>query len=87
MEVPAFTPGRKSIVSGRGDHASGLTRDRQPCKMISIRGAYKCRAYPDPEQAATLARTFGCIRVVWVRREAALPKWGCPAEWKEGAVF
>ncbi|MFG2166396.1 RNA-guided endonuclease InsQ/TnpB family protein [Micromonospora chersina] len=26
--------------------------------------AYKCRAYPDPEQAAMLARTFGCVRLV-----------------------
>ncbi|MFB4295528.1 RNA-guided endonuclease InsQ/TnpB family protein [Actinomadura sp. NTSP31] len=30
-----------------------------------MRMAYKCRAYPDPEQAALLARTFGCVRVVW----------------------
>ena len=28
-----------------------------------MRLAYKCRAYPDPEQAALLARTFGCVRV------------------------
>ncbi|MEU6246909.1 RNA-guided endonuclease TnpB family protein [Glycomyces sp. NPDC047010] len=32
-----------------------------------MRLAYKCRAYPDPEQAAMLARTFGCVRVVWNR--------------------
>src|ERR687895_561000 len=32
-----------------------------------MRTAYKCRAYPDPEQAAMLARTFGCVRVVWNR--------------------
>ncbi|MEV0646894.1 RNA-guided endonuclease TnpB family protein [Phytomonospora sp. NPDC050363] len=30
-----------------------------------MRGAYKCRAYPDPEQAAILVRTFGCVRKVW----------------------
>jgi putative transposase len=30
-----------------------------------MRTAYKCRAYPDPEQAAIFARTFGCIRLVW----------------------
>ena len=30
-----------------------------------MRTAYKCRAYPDPDQAAMLARTFGCVRVVW----------------------
>src|SRR6266705_1796760 len=29
--------------------------------------AYKCQAYPDPEQAAVLSRTFGCVRVVWNR--------------------
>ena len=27
--------------------------------------AYKCRAYPDHEQASVLNRTFGCVRVVW----------------------
>ncbi len=32
-----------------------------------MRTAYKCRAYPDPEQAGVLNRTFGCVRVVWNR--------------------
>ncbi|GAB2447841.1 RNA-guided endonuclease TnpB family protein [Streptosporangium sandarakinum] len=32
-----------------------------------MRTAYKVRAYPTPEQAATLSRTFGCVRVVWNR--------------------
>lgn len=32
-----------------------------------MRTAYKCRAYPDPEQAAVLNRTFGCVRLVWNR--------------------
>src|ERR671918_1411633 len=32
-----------------------------------MRTAYKCRAYPDPEQQVNLARTFGCVRVVWNR--------------------
>jgi len=32
-----------------------------------MRTAYKARAYPDPEQAAALNRTFGCVRVVWNR--------------------
>jgi putative transposase len=36
-----------------------------------MRAAYKVRAYPDPEQAAILARTFGCVRVVWNRTLAA----------------
>ncbi|ADD40727.1 RNA-guided endonuclease InsQ/TnpB family protein [Stackebrandtia nassauensis] len=30
-----------------------------------MRTAYKCRAYPDSEQAAMLSRTFGCVRLVW----------------------
>ena len=30
-----------------------------------MRTAYKCRAYPDPEQQAQLGRTFGCVRLVW----------------------
>lgn len=30
-----------------------------------MRTAFKCRAYPTPEQAAVLNRTFGCVRVVW----------------------
>jgi putative transposase len=36
-----------------------------------MRTAYKCRAYPTPEQEALLNRTFGCIRVVWNRTLAA----------------
>src|SRR5579862_4916709 len=32
-----------------------------------MRTAYKCRAYPDPEQVSVLSRTFGCIRVAWNR--------------------
>jgi putative transposase len=32
-----------------------------------VRTAYRCRAYPDEEQQATLSRTFGCVRVVWNR--------------------
>ncbi len=32
-----------------------------------MRTAYKCRAYPAPEQASVLVRTFGCVRVVWNR--------------------
>ena len=30
-----------------------------------MRTAYKCRAYPAPEQQAQLGRTFGCVRLVW----------------------
>jgi putative transposase len=32
-----------------------------------VRTAYKVRAYPNPRQTAMLARTFGCVRVVWNR--------------------
>lgn len=37
------------------------------CKMTIMRTAYKCRAYPTPEQASVLNRLFGCIRLVWNR--------------------
>src|SRR6266571_7398062 len=36
-----------------------------------MRTAYRCRAYPDAEQRAVLARTFGCVRLVWNRTLAA----------------
>jgi putative transposase len=32
-----------------------------------MRTAYKCRAYPNQEQASVLNRTFGCVRVAWNR--------------------
>jgi putative transposase len=32
-----------------------------------MRTAYKCRAYPNPEQVIVLNRTFGCVRAVWNR--------------------
>ena len=30
-----------------------------------MRTTYRCRAYPTDEQAGNLARTFGCVRLVW----------------------
>jgi putative transposase len=36
-----------------------------------VRTAYRCRAYPDQAQQQGLARTFGCVRVVWNRTLAA----------------
>jgi putative transposase len=36
-----------------------------------MRTAYRCRAYPDHAQQQVLARTFGCVRVVWNRTLAA----------------
>jgi putative transposase len=38
---------------------------------IRMRMAYRCRAYPDPAQQQMLARTLGCVRVVWNRTLAA----------------
>jgi putative transposase len=32
-----------------------------------VRTAYRCRAYLDQAQQQMLARTFGCVRVVWNR--------------------
>lgn len=36
-----------------------------------VRIAYRCRAYPDADQAAVLNRTFGCVRLVWNKTLAA----------------
>jgi hypothetical protein len=41
------------------------------CDPVSMRMAYSCRAYPDAPQQQALARTFGCVRVVWNRTLAA----------------
>ena len=38
---------------------------------VIVRTAYRCRAYPDPQQQAVLNRTFGCVRVAWNRTLAA----------------
>jgi putative transposase len=37
------------------------------CDPVRVRTAYKCRAYPDDAQQQVLARTFGCVRLVWNR--------------------
>lgn len=42
--------------------------------MPSVKTAFKVRAYPDPEQAALLRRTFGCVRLVWNRTLAERQK-------------
>jgi putative transposase len=36
-----------------------------------MRMAYRCRAYPDEAQQQVLARTFGCVRLVWNHTLAA----------------
>ena len=41
---------------------------------VRVRTAYRCRAYPDEAQQRVLARTFGCVRVVWNRTLAAQAK-------------
>jgi hypothetical protein len=37
----------------------------------NMRLGYRCRAYPTETQQQMLARTFGCVRVVWNRTLAA----------------
>jgi putative transposase len=41
------------------------------CDPVRVRTAYRCRAYPDQAQQQGLARTFGCVRMVWNRTLAA----------------
>ncbi|MCO6010781.1 transposase [Actinoallomurus purpureus] len=52
-----------------------------------MRTAYKCRAYPDPEQAAVFSRTFGCVRLVWnktlAERHAAYHQRGKKTSYKQ----
>lgn len=52
-----------------------------------MRTAYKCRAYPDPEQAAVFSRTFGCVRLVWnktlAERHAAYHQRGQKTSYKQ----
>jgi putative transposase len=43
----------------------------QACDPARVRTAYRCRAYPDQAQQQVLARTFGCVRVVWNQTLAA----------------
>jgi putative transposase len=48
---------------------------------VTVRTAYRCRAYPGTDQQQILNRTFGCVRVVWNRTLAARrARWqGCTA--------
>ncbi|MEV6346757.1 zinc ribbon domain-containing protein [Actinoplanes sp. NPDC051851] len=45
-----------------------------------MRSAYKCRAYPTPEQVAAFNRIFGCVRLVWNK---TLAKAISDASWAE----
>ncbi|MER5336259.1 RNA-guided endonuclease TnpB family protein [Micromonospora sp. NPDC002717] len=59
-------------LSGRGGMADASSTMTVPCGRTGrVRTAYRCRAYPTPEQVSVLNRTFGCIRVVWNRTLAA----------------
>ncbi|MGI5168123.1 RNA-guided endonuclease InsQ/TnpB family protein [Spirillospora sp. CA-253888] len=52
-----------------------------------MRTAFRCRAYPDAEQAAIFARTFGCVRLVWnkmlAERHAAYRRRGERTSYKQ----
>jgi transposase len=53
-------------------HAARLHAQHEyVCDSVPVRTAYRCRAYPGPAQQQALARTFGCVRVVWNRTLAA----------------
>jgi putative transposase len=66
VEAAAFRPGRKPEPGRVGP---GFVRYHW--HPVRVRTAYRCRAYPAEAQQAMLARTFGCVRVVWNRTLAA----------------
>ena len=62
--------------AGRHDDGEVLAARRRRCDgacghPVGVRMAYRCRAYPGEAQRVALARTFGCVRVVWNRTLAA----------------
>ena len=72
-DPPAF---RREKFGGprSGSEIWKSARRRLPCfygysavNHVRVRTAYRCRAYPDEAQQQVLARTFGCVRVVWNR--------------------
>ena len=62
-------PARRSRDGPKTEFADirscGLHARVSSVRCAVMRTAYKCRAYPDPEQAAVFNRTFGCVRLVW----------------------
>jgi len=46
---------------------------------VRVKSAFRCRAYPDEAQQQVLARTFGCVRVVWNRTLAPVKQEDRPA--------
>lgn len=53
-------PGRGASGTARLPLSYGHTRH-----PVNVRTVYRCRACPDQTQQAMLARTFGCMRMVW----------------------
>jgi putative transposase len=76
-DAPAFEPGRNPVPHAARQEKTAARTARLPqffdhtCDPLKVRTAYKCRAYPDQTQQQVLARTFGCVRVVWNRTLAA----------------
>src|SRR6516164_6969388 len=71
---PAFGLGRNPMPREAGQqnpraaHAARLPQYYDHLfDTVQVRTAYRCRAYPDEQQQQVLARTFGCVRVVWNR--------------------
>ncbi|WP_149263718.1 RNA-guided endonuclease TnpB family protein [Actinomadura sp. K4S16] len=57
----------------------------------TVKRAFRYRFYPTPEQAALLARTFGCVRLVWnmalVERTRRYKDEGTPTSYGEAAKW
>jgi hypothetical protein len=64
-----LTPEQETAAGHRRRPVGSKVSKGGSCK--GVRTAYRCRAYPDEDQQAMLARTFGCVRVVWNRTLAA----------------
>jgi putative transposase len=67
MKAPGFRPGMKRHATPA--HMFDSYNDAG--YPVNMRSAYRCRAYPDEAQQQALARTFGCVRLVWNRTLAA----------------
>jgi len=57
---------QRAARAARLPHSYGRLFD-----TVTVRTAYRCRAYPGEQQQQELNRTFGCVRVVWNRTLAA----------------
>jgi putative transposase len=65
--VPCEAGGKIAVIpAARLPQSYGYLFD-----TVRVRTAYRCRAYPDHAQQQVLARTFGCVRLVWNRTLAA----------------